>query len=246
MKSNMHKLMILIFVLVTLGCKLFSGVSSLDEETLKRLEISPDLSSGIQPGETRQFVVGITECCYVFKSNDAQVSWSVSPTDGVSIDPYTGEFFVEPDTEHGRVYEVSASIEGGRRVITSSVYVVRRDANPLVGFWREQTQLACDSSLGIVPTTPIKEFQFKADGTFYVTWRPFEIYHDYWGSYTYDLGKGKLDLLIEGGNYIPPDFEGNGKFFITDDSILTLTEIWLGNPRDFTSTANCGHVFYRP
>ena len=41
---------------------------------------------------------------------------------------------------------------------------------------------------------------------------PFEIYHDYWGTYGYDLAQGTLDLSDAEGNYVPPDLDGSGSF----------------------------------
>jgi hypothetical protein len=55
---------------------------------------------------------------------------------------------------------------------TSQAIVVRKDANPLIGYWKEQSQLTCDGFTEVAPEGPIREFQFKADGKFYVTWMP--------------------------------------------------------------------------
>ena len=62
----------------------------LDEETLDRLRLTMDHSVEMQPGETREFTVGVVECCYVFEPVDACVVWSVDPADGATIDPETG------------------------------------------------------------------------------------------------------------------------------------------------------------
>jgi hypothetical protein len=250
MMSKLKKVLrwglIAIFPFFIINCQILSSILPMGDENLENLQISPDLSSGIQPGESRTFKVGVMECCYVFKPIETKVRWSVSLVDGVSLDPNTGVFFVEPDTDHGRIYEVTASIQGGRKVITSQVYVVRKEANPLIGFWREKSQLTCDTFSEVAPEEPIREFQFKADGKFYVTWMPFEIYHDYWGTYSFDINSGILDLVMENGNYKPEDFSGNGKFSISEKGELILENIWLGSPYESEVEANCGHIFVRP
>ena len=60
----------------------------------------------------------------------------------------------------------------------------------------------------------IGELEFRADGTFSVTWVPFETYRDYWGRYTLDLRTGRLNLQVETGNYVPPDVDGDGTFCV--------------------------------
>ena len=237
---------VMIFPFFIINCQLLSNIIPGNDESLENLRISPDLSSGISPGTSRTMQVGVMECCYVFKPIETNVRWSVTPEEGASIDPKTGEFYVEPDTEHGQVYEITASVQGGRKIITSQAFVVRKEANPLIGYWKEQSQFTCDGFSEVPPEEPIREFQFKADGKFYVTWMPFEVYHDYWGTYTYDLNEGKLELVMEDGNYLPEDFSGNGQFSITDEGGLVLENIWLGKPHESEKEANCGHIFVRP
>jgi hypothetical protein len=72
---------------------------------------------------------------------------------------------------------------------------------------------------------------------------PFEIYHDYWGTYGYDLAQGTLDLSDAEGNYVPPDLDGSGSFSIDEQGQLTLGDLWLGSPRDGGGEPNCGHRF---
>jgi hypothetical protein len=95
----------------------------------------------------------------------------------------------------------------------------------------------------VAPEEPIGELQFRADGTLSVTWMPFEVYRDYWGSYQYDSKGGTLDLAIEGGNYVPEDVDGSGSFAIDEDGRLVLKDMWLGTWMRSTGGANCGHIF---
>ncbi len=110
--------------------------------------------------------------------------------------------------------------------------------------WGEATQFTCTTQTEVVPADPIAELIFRYDGTFTVTWHPFERYVDYGGTYTYDVQQSTLNLIVTGGNYIPPDFHGSGSFSFDSEGRLILRGIWLGSPRDTKGSANCGHSFW--
>ena len=219
--------------------------SPLDNNTLSALTILwPFSHLEIMPGQSSSFQLCLIECCYDIKTVDACVVWSVTPGEGAAIDPITGLFRVDATTPSGTVYTVMADIEDGRRVLTRDIYVYTPEANPLVGTWREIKQLSCWSGREVVPEHPIEEIIFYASGDFTVTWYPFEVYVDYWGTYTYDLDSGSLDLEVINGNYIPGDIDGKGSFHFNDDGELLLENIWLGIPEG-SVTAACGHVLSR-
>jgi hypothetical protein len=237
-------------LLGTLSCAPLSGweggcANVLDEETLDRLRLTMDQSVEMLPGETREFSVGVVECCYVFEPVDACVAWSAEPAHGATIDPETGVFQVEPSTPSGEVFTVTANVENGRRLVSVEVYVYTPEGNPLVGLWREEAQLKCDTSEEVVPEERIGELRFDAGGNFSVTWMPFEIYRDYWGSYQFDGELGTLDLSVEGGNYVPEDVDGSGSYLIDEQGRLVLEGIWLGTPHGGSGLVHCGHRFTR-
>ena len=216
------------------------------EDTLDRLTLSMDpmdQTVEMHPGETRTFSLGVLECCYMLEPVEACATWSVDPPKGVSIGADTGLFALDAQTPSGSVFTVSADVEEGRRVVSIEVHVFTPEDNPLVGTWREEAQFACETREEIVPDELIGELRFRADGTFGVTWAPFEVYVDYWGAYTYDSAEGNLDLVITGGNYVPDDMDGTGSFSIDEDGRLILDDIWLGSPTGATGSANCGHRF---
>lgn len=213
----------------------------LDEATLQALAFGFFDNIALQPGQSNDFDLGTLECCYFFTPVDACAVFSIDPVDGATIDPASGLFTVAADTPSGTVYTVTADIEEGRRLMTTEVYVYTPEAAPLVGFWSEVTQLSCGG--GEVPADPsIAELWFKADGTFSVTWFPFELYFDYWGTYTFDLAAGTLNLVVEGGNFVPPDIDGDGTFSVVGGD-LVLSDIWLGSHGNFMGDVACGHRF---
>ena len=108
------------------------------------------------------------------------------------------------------------------------------EANPLVGSWQEE------------PGT-INELIFRADGSFSVTWNPFEAYKDYWGTYTFDLDTGSIGLTIAGGNQMPVDFDGTGSFSFEGEDRVNLKDVCLGSYSEVSNApaSNCGHRFAR-
>ncbi|MGD9100728.1 MAG: hypothetical protein PVF45_09635 [Anaerolineae bacterium] len=220
--------------------------TTLDENTLERLTLSlTTLSPTIemQPGEVYTFTLGVVECCYVFEAVPACAAWSIEPATGAHIDPHSGLFSVDAETPSGSVFTVRADVEQGRRVVSIDVHVFTPQANPLARLWREEAQLTCADGEEVAPASPIGELRFRADGTFGVTWHPFEMYVDYWGTYTYSL-EGALELTITGGNYVPDDVDGIGSFSFDAQGYLVLEDMWLGSPMEGVEDVNCGHRFY--
>lgn len=218
-------------------------IEGLDEETLERLRLSLEPTVEMQPGATRQFSLGVVECCYYFQEVAACATWSVSPAEGAHIDPDSGVLTIEATTPSGSVFTVSADVEKGRRVVSIDVHVFTPEDNPFVGIWREEAQFACDSGEELTPEERIRELRFRADGSFSVTWMPFEVYRDYWGTYEYDLATGNLSLQVTEGNYVPDDIDGSGSFAFDEQGRLLLQDIWLGSPHGSTGPAHCGHRF---
>ena len=203
----------------------------------------------MQPGGTSDLVLGVFdyEVCGIgfrcFVPVAASATWFLAPVEGADIDPSTGILTIDPGTPSGSLFTVSADVEGGRHVVEIQVHVYTPEANPLLGFWREQAQLACETGAEVVPTQPIQELMFLADGIFAVTWVPFESYKDYWGAYTFDLARGTLELTVTGGNTIPPDVDGTGRFALDASGTLLLTDMWLGSSGVESGPAHCGHRF---
>jgi hypothetical protein len=215
----------------------------LDQNTLESLTLSMEYTLAMQPGESHAFSLGVVECCYFFEPLDACATWSVVPTAGASIDSQTGVLTVDATTPSGSVFRVSADVEDGRRVVSIEVHIFTPDANPLVGTWTEEAQFTCGTGEEVVPDEAIGELRFWADGRFAVTWFPFEVYYDYWGTYTYDLADGTIDLVVTGGNYVPDYVDGGGLFSFDEQGRLILSDIWLGSSHGETGPANCGHRF---
>jgi hypothetical protein len=240
------------------------AASPVDQDVLPYLailafppDVEPDVTAlgtfgeviALQPGATVVLALGVYdyERCGVgiqcFLPVRIPATWTVSPDDGVRIDPGSGRLTIDPDMPSGSEFTVTAEVDDGRHAVTAGVYVYTPEGNPLVGFWREQAQLSCDGGAEVAPALPIEELIFAADGQFAVTWRPFESYVDYWGTYEFDLLKGTLELTVTGGNHVPDDIDGQGRFAVDDAGNLVLTDIWFGDPDGTEGSPNCGHRF---
>lgn len=172
---------------------------------------------------------------------DACVDWSVDAIDGVSIDA-AGLLTVGPGVPAGTIITVTADLEAGRRIITTDLEVYEPLESPLVGHWSEILQLPCDGGMPFMPEPTIPELIFYDTGEFTVTWTPFEVYIDYWGTFTHDPGTGALSLTVTGGNYVPADVDGEGTATVVGGE-LTLEDVWLGTSQDPVTPVACGHVF---
>ncbi len=92
----------------------------------------------------------------------------------------------------------------------------------LVGYWHETT---------LENSTDIQELHFKSDGTFGVTWIPFETRVDYWGTYKLNKQTGRIKLTVENGNFIPDDVDLDGYVFVKDNGDLEFIEMYFGTPK---------------
>lgn len=200
------------------------------------------------PGDTLELAVGHMQCCTFYEPLNLEAAWSVEPSDAATIDG-AGTLSVGGDVPPSTVITVTAELADGQ-VVTQPITIYTSDANPLVGYWVEDVQFACSTGDEIVPQETIAELVLEADGSFSVTWFPFEVYKDYWGHYTFDMGTGVLKMEVESGNWVPPYIDGDGTFHIDEQGRLVLDSIWLGFPSTGygastpgPEVANCGHRF---
>ncbi len=254
-------LLIIVIACLTIACQ-FKGViptfnivrdkvievlpaGKLDPETLEELTILWPGDMQMKPGAEQQLKVGIIECCYVFTPIKTRVVWSIEPSQGVTIDPESGLLTLDSAVEHGAQFVVTANIEKGRKLLEKKIFVFTEEGNPFAGNWREKAQISCQDGSEYEPEEPIGEVTFNAAGKMSVTWHPFEIYHDYWATYNYDLKLGSIEISEFDGGYIPPEMDPSGYFEFDTNGDLILKDIWLGAPRDNPVTTACGHRLSR-
>jgi hypothetical protein len=216
----------------------------LDEETLNKLAINFTRTEvELQPGQTFPFELAAAEGCHYYQPLKACVSWSVEPARGARIDAHTGALTIDKATPHDSVFTVKANVEEGRRVVSTKVRVFTREANPLAGRWIQERPDTGGGGEARGTQDYIEELIFKADGTFSVTWLPFECYKDYWGTYANGKEKGRLQLKVQGGNHVPANIDGDGTFTLDGGGRLTLRGICLGSKKAEAKDAGCDLVF---
>ena len=204
---------------------------------------------GLLPGsEYREELVRWTCCVYQIPVA-VTARYYVDPTEkGVSVDPADGTVKVTSDTWPGTKVRLYAVLEGGRRIISQDIYIFTPESNPFVGVWRQTAERLCIGNIGftfdVPPARQISEIVFRADGTYSVTWTPFEVYRDYWGPYTYDQQRKRLILGITWGSFIPDNFlaQGEFEFSATTPTELVLKGIWFGKQTSIGGLDGCGAV----
>lgn len=100
-----------------------------------------------------------------------------------------------------------------------------RAVSPIVGLWRETRHHCAEAG---ERSGLIGELIFAENGRFAVTFSPSERYRDYWGWYQHDPRSGALELVIDGGNFIPRDVDPMGVARIGADLRLVLDGLSLG------------------
>jgi len=172
---------------------------------------------------------------------DACVAWSILPAAGASIND-AGLVSIDPDAAVGVVYTVTADIEQGRRVIQRDLTVYEPIDAPIVGTWSEGLRLGCDDAGPFAPSDPVGELVLHDNGDFQVTWVPFEVYYDYWGTYVVVPESGTIIMSRTGGNLSPEDFDGVGTATVSADGTLELGDMYLGTRPGSDEARACGHL----
>jgi len=139
---------------------------------------------------------------------------------------------------------ISAKIDG--KDISGRARVTIPSLHPLAGIWHEVQVANCPLLPEGQTKDSIQELIFRADGTFSVTWQPFESYHDYAGTYTYRTQTRDLVLDVTGGNYVPSDLVLTGKGQLTDTGTLRVTGINFGTSKSGSRhNTDCGTEFIK-
>lgn len=125
------------------------------------------------------------------------VRWSVAGGATVSS---TGFLTIARDAVPGSIVVVTAQVD--TLEARQTVQVVDPAPNPLAATWTQADPPVCAD--GYRPSDAVvRELVFHKGRTFTVTRTPFESYRDYWGTYSYDVSTGRLELTVDGGNNRP-------------------------------------------
>lgn len=113
--------------------------------------------------------------------------------------------------------------------------VVARDEVVLTGRYSQRSLEGCQAP------EPVRELEFQPENRFSVTFLPFESYRDYWGTYSFDPATRRLQLTVEGGNFVPPNLDLEGEAELAEGR-LRLSGLFLGS-RDGSAQSGCTYLF---
>ena len=205
------------------------SISEATSRNMKPYVIGP---LAMEPGQTFQFAVGVYDCCVFTRPVQADVSWTVDPRAGATIDAETGVFTVDPETAHGSVFTVGANIENGAHNPSTKITVFTQEMNPFIGSWREDDA----GSIG--------ELLFTTDGQYTVTWTMLEDYMDLFGTYEFVTATGAIEFNFEWDRIKTAGFSGTGSFRFEEENLI-LEGICTGGPDSKLGTGDkvCLHRF---
>jgi hypothetical protein len=140
--------------------------------------------------------------------------WSVTPTDGVELNRWTGTLRVLPEAKHGSRHVIRGKLGFRGIPVEEKLIVYRRESNPLIGRWG--SELRRDGTMW-----------FRYDGSFAVAMSPrVESMVDYSGTYRFDAKTGTLELIASDA---PADADLKGSFRIENGNRLILEDMYLGS-----------------
>jgi hypothetical protein len=157
--------------------------------------------------------------------------WTVSGPATLSADRRT--LSIAPDAPVGS--EVVVGFRHNDDPVVARFRIIGRDEIVLTGARSQQAIEGCS-----VPD-PVGELEFMEGNRFSVTFRPFESYRDYWGDYSFDPATGALRMSVEGGNFVPPSLDLEGRAELVSGR-LVLTGMFLGS-RDWAPTPPAGCTY---
>ena len=208
----------------------------------------------LRPGASGQLRVTCQRCCWVEEPVDVAVSWSFQPATAGRIDARSGAFALAAGVAPGSRNTVLAdfAVGGKTRRVENEIVVIDPAPQPWAGMWRETARLTCtaEGKAGRPDSTPadeaplIREFSLNEDGTFDVTWFPFERYKDFWGTYIVDRESGAVAFTVTGGNAVPPeDADLTGSLKLVPGEGLVISDLYFGAPHGSSPPPACGHRF---
>jgi hypothetical protein len=157
--------------------------------------------------------------------------WTVSGPATLSADRTS--LTIAPDAPAGAT--VTVGFRHLDKPVEARFRVVAKDEIVLTGHWSQKSLEGCSAS------QPVRELEFQPENRFAVTFLPFETYRDYWGTYSFDPDSGRLRLVVEGGNFVPPNLDLEGAAELAGGR-LRLRDMFLGS-RDGPPQSGCTYLF---
>jgi hypothetical protein len=248
---RMQILATLLMVSCGLGCGRAAAegyVSCLDDPEAQ-LVIGEGKRAPVRPGQSGQLRLTCRRCCWINEDVPGKIVWRLEPAEVGTVEPESGRFTLAVGAAVGSTVVVHAEVTpptGRKRQAQAELIVIDPAPQPWAGRWREVGRLPCAGAKAAASARAgapelIEELELYEDGTFSVTWHPFERYKDYWGTYRAARIGGPLRLEVIGGNDVPEGLDLEGTLRL-DGGDLVLDGIFLGSKSQETPVV-CGHRF---
>ncbi|MDQ3124669.1 MAG: hypothetical protein M3Q74_03600 [Pseudomonadota bacterium] len=160
-----------------------------------------------------------------------------SSAPAVTVVPERGQVVIGRQATPGEDVEISATL--GSRTVRTRFRIAPAEGPVLTGFW-SQASVDCG---GPVPRDPLRELRFNSDGRFAVTFVPFEVRQDYWGSVEFDPAAGLIAFAVERGNTVPAGLMLKGRARVEDDGGLAMDGVYFGGLDVAPPAEGCRYVF---
>lgn len=164
--------------------------------------------------------------------------WSSSDP-AVTVAAERGKVVIGRDATPGRDVEIAGTL--GDRTVRARFRIAPAEGPVLTGFW-SQASVDCH---GPVPNQPLRELRFNSDGRFAVTFVPFEVRQDYWGTVEFDPAAGRIGFAVERGNTVPGDLMLKGQARVEGDNQLLIDGVYFGGLDAGPPAGGCSYVFQR-
>lgn len=151
--------------------------------------------------------------------------WQVSHPEMVTVAPDLRSLHVTESAVAGTTVTVSYTAEGKR--VSAAIRIVGKDELVITGRRSGAADERCPAA------ERVGELEFRDNGSFAVTYQPFERYVDYWGTYSFDPATGALEMKTAGGNFIPRDLDLSGTAAFDAEGRLVLSGVHLGSRNGF-------------
>lgn len=162
-----------------------------------------------------------------------------SSNPAVTVAPERQRVVIGRNATPGEDVEITGTL--GSRTVRTRFRIAAAEGPVLTGFW-SQASVDCG---GPVPRDPVRELRFNSDGRFAVTFVPFEVRQDYWGSVAFDPAAGRIGFVVERGNAVPVNLMLKGQVRIEDGDRLALDGVYFGGLDRAPPAAGCRYIFQR-
>lgn len=157
----------------------------------------------------------------------------------VTVAPERQRVVIGRDATPGEDVEITGTL--GSRTVRTRFRIAPAEGPVLTGFW-SQASVDCG---GPVPRDALRELRFNSDGRFAVTFVPFEVRQDYWGSVKFDPVAGRIGFVVERGNTVPADLMLKGRAQVEGDDRLAMDGVYFGGLDDGPPAGGCRYMFQR-